>query len=336
MELFVPGRLLLVGDHSDWVGQFKKNDPTVKDTHAIICGLNQGIYATVEKSEDFHFKMGNLEFRSDMNMTRLREIASLGNFFSYVAGTASYFTAYGGLDVTVTKMDLPMGKGLASSAAICVLIAKAFDLVYNLCMVEENFMYIAYLGETATPSKCGRGDQACAYGTKPVHIIFNGDDVHVCPLDVNGSFEFVIADLNGNKNTTIICSDLQKAFKSDSPAHSKAREFLMEDNTRIVAQAIQAISSGNKEMLGDAMNTSFKLFNEKMAPLSKEQLSAPKLHSILNDPRIQQYTYGGKGIGAQGDGSVQLLCKDKETQALLLDYLKRVYYMEGWCYTLTR
>lgn len=336
MEIFVPGRLLLVGDHSDWVGQFKKNIPNLEDTHAIICGLNQGIYATVEKSEDFHFKMNHMEFHSKMKLEHLRDIASKGGFFSYVAGTASYFTVYGGLTVNITKMDLPMQKGLASSAAICVLIVKAYDLLYHLNMTEENYMYVAYLGETTTPSKCGRGDQACAFGTIPTHIIFRGENIFVSPIKVSGEFHFVIADLNGSKNTTIICSDLQKAFKSESPQNYKARDFLLHDNTRMVKEAINSLATGNAPKLGEIMKESFHLFNEKMAPLSKSQLSAPKLHAILSDPRIIQYTYGGKGIGAQGDGSVQFLCKDEETQKLLIDYLKKVYYMEGWCLSLSQ
>jgi len=52
-----------------------------------------------------------------------------------------------------------------------------------------------------------------------------------------------------------------------------------------------------------------------------EELNAPKLHEVLNDPIIQPMVYGGKGVGSQGDGSIQFLAKDKENQQKLIDYL---------------
>lgn len=37
-----------------------------------------------------------------------------------------------GVDIKIDSVDLPIGKGLSSSAAICVFIAKAFSTVYDL------------------------------------------------------------------------------------------------------------------------------------------------------------------------------------------------------------
>ena len=57
-----------------------------------------------------------------------------------------------------------------------------------------------------------------------------------------------------------------------------------------------------------------------MVPISSA-LEAPKLHQVLSDPKIQPWVYGGKGVGSHGDGSVQFLARDKESQQLLIDYL---------------
>jgi hypothetical protein len=37
----------------------------------------------------------------------------------------------------------------------------------------------------------------------------------------------------------------------------------------------------------------------------------PLAHSILTHGPLKDLIYGGKGVGSQGDGSVQLLCKDQ-------------------------
>ena len=94
-------------------------------------------------------------------------MARAGGFFSYAAGTAyTMLTHYNvsGLEIDNDFTDLPACKGLSSSAAICVLVARAFNLIYHLNMSLRGEMECAYQGEIKTPSQCGRMDQGCAYG----------------------------------------------------------------------------------------------------------------------------------------------------------------------------
>jgi UTP-glucose-1-phosphate uridylyltransferase len=63
------------------------------------------------------------------------------------------------------------------------------------------------------------------------------------------------------------------------------------------------------------------LFETAVAPMCPEELTSPKLHEVLRDPIIQPLIYGGKGVGSQGDGSIQFLAKDKECQQKVIDYL---------------
>lgn len=43
-----------------------------------------------------------------------------------------------------------------------------------------------------------------------------------------------------------------------------------------------------------------------------QELTAPKLHRVLQHPKIQPLIYGGKGVGSQGDGAAQLIAKSKD------------------------
>ncbi len=45
------------------------------------------------------------------------------------------------------------------------------------------------------------------------------------------------------------------------------------------------------------------------------QLTAPVLHKVLQDEDITQHVWGAKGVGSQGDGTAQFLCKDEAAQA---------------------
>ena len=73
-------------------------------------------------------------------------------------------------------------------------------------------MNIAYLGELRTSSRCGRLDQACAFGVKPNLMTFDGDEIEVKPLNVKKTLYWVFADLCAEKDTIKILSDLNKAY----------------------------------------------------------------------------------------------------------------------------
>ena len=75
-------------------------------------------------------------------------------------------------------------------------------------------------------------------------------------------------------------------------------------------------------------------FDTKVAPACPEQLTAPVLHDILKDETIKSLSYGAKGVGSQGDGTVQFLAKDEECQKKIIEYLKNVKHMEGFPLTL--
>ena len=106
------------------------------------------------------------------------EEAQRGGFWSYIAGVAyQALTNYHvrGLVINNYHTDLPIKKGLSSSAAICVLAARAFNRVYDLKLTVRGEMELAYQGEITTPSRCGRMDQGCAFGNRPVLMVFDGD-----------------------------------------------------------------------------------------------------------------------------------------------------------------
>ena len=69
-----------------------------------------------------------------------------------------------GIKIDNHKTTLPASKGLSSSAAVCVLIARAFNLLFDLGLTARGEMEAAYAGEVLTPSKCGRMDQCVAFG----------------------------------------------------------------------------------------------------------------------------------------------------------------------------
>lgn len=298
---------------------------------AIVTGIEQGIYAEVEKSNIFKMSCSAPEldtvwedFSCRMNDRELRNIAKSGSFFCYCAGVASYMLEWykvGGVNIRITGMTLPLKSGLSSSAAICVLVARAFNLLYNLNLNTLGEMNIAYLGELRTSSRCGRLDQACAFGVKPNLMTFDGDEISVEPMIVKNPLYWVFADLCAEKDTIKILRDLNKAYPfASNEQEEMEHKALGEYNLDIVRRATKYMANGDTQALGALMNEAEEMFNKYLAPMS-DALKAPKLEKTLNDPNIQDWIYGGKGVGSHGDGSIQFLAKDEECQHKLEEYL---------------
>ena len=45
IELFVPGRLCLLGEHSDWAGKYRNTNEIIEKGYAIVTGIEEGIHA---------------------------------------------------------------------------------------------------------------------------------------------------------------------------------------------------------------------------------------------------------------------------------------------------
>ena len=331
LKLFVPGRLCLFGEHTDWAGHYRTMNADIQPGASIVTGIEQGIYAEVEKASRFEMSSDAPEIKSvwsnfscRMNEGELKRIAKSGSFFCYCAGVASYMLEWykvGGVRIRITEMTLPMKSGLSSSAAICVLVARAFNLLYNLNLNTLGEMNIAYLGELRTSSRCGRLDQACAFGVKPNLMVFDGDEIEVKALNVKKTLYWVFADLCAKKDTIRILSDLNKSYPfATTDAEKLLHKALGEWNHKIVKKAVKYLAEGDAESLGKLMTDAEDMFEKYITPMSPA-LVAPKLHQVLADPQIQPLVYGGKGVGSHGDGSVQFLARGAEAQQQLIDYL---------------
>lgn len=343
IELFVPGRLCLFGEHSDWAGRYMDQNPDTVEGQAIVTGLNIGIYATATEDKEFKVRSFDAdgvvkELICPMDLEQLKDKALYDEFFCYCCGTAAYMMEnhqVGGVFIDITKMTLPIKKGLSSSAAICVLVARAFNAIYKLNLSTLGIMRAAYSGERLTRSRCGRLDQACAFGEQPVLMHFMGDEISVNRIKVGANFYWVFADLGAQKDTKKILSELNRAFPfAQNGTYQNVQDALGHDNHVIIKKAVEAMKNGDAKKLGQLMCEAQALFDRKVAPTCPEELIAPVLHRVLSNPMVKKLTFGAKGVGSQGDGSVQFLAKDKETQLKLIDYLNNELGIEAFPFEL--
>jgi UTP-glucose-1-phosphate uridylyltransferase/mevalonate kinase len=344
MKLFVPGRICLFGEHSDWAGGYRRINAEVEKGYTLLTGTDQGIYAEVElhptslvltSTAPDGERRGPYEI--PMELTALLEEAQRGSFWSYIAGVAyQILTHYHvrGLVIDNYRTDLPIKKGLSSSAAVCVLAARAFNRVYDLKMTIRGEMELAYQGEITTPSRCGRMDQGCAFGNRPILMTYDGDRLDVSELQVPEDMYFVIVDLQAQKDTMKILAQLNRCYPfAGNEVEQGVQELLGPINKRVVHQAIDALQAGDTGRLGALMGEAQAFFDRYAQPACPEELTAPVLHHVLNYEPLKPHIWGGKGVGSQGDGTAQFIARSETDQQAVIEIIERDLRMP--CLTLT-
>ena len=334
MKIFVPGRICLFGEHTDWAGGYRRIDADLEKGHTIITGTNQGLYAEVKPHPTKLIlrtalsdgtRMGPFEL--PMESEALLAEAEQGGFFSYAAGVAyQILTHYHvhGLEIDNYLTDLPVKKGLSSSAATCVLVARGFNRIYDLKMTVRGEMEYAYIGEITTPSRCGRMDQGCAYGNRPIMMTFDGDRIDVEEINVSEDLHFVIVDLGASKDTREILNQLNHCYPfAENQMERNVQKYLGPISTGITHEAYNALHQGDAVRIGKLMKKAQAEFDTHLQPACPSQLTAPVLHKVLNYAPIQPYILGGKGVGSQGDGTAQFIVKDEESQQKVIEIIER-------------
>jgi len=344
VKLTVPGRICLFGEHSDWAGGYRRFNADIGKGFTLLTGTDQGIHAEVQphphalvltSTTPAGERLGPHQI--PMESRTLLEEAQAGGYWSYMAGVAyQVLTHYQvrGLVVDNYRTDLPIKKGLSSSAAICVLMARAFNRIYDLRLTVRGEMELAYQGEITTPSRCGRMDQGCAYGNRPILMTYDGDHLDVQELQLPADMHFVIVDLNAEKDTMEILSRLNRCFPyAQDEVERGVQQLLGPINKRIVHQAVEALQASDAERLGALMVEAQACFDRYAIPACPEELAAPVLHQVLNHEALKPHIWGGKGVGSQGDGTAQFIARSQADQGAVIEIIERDFGMS--CLTLS-
>jgi len=340
--LFVPGRLCLLGEHSDWAAELGQHAG-----YCIVVGTDQGLGAQTSACDKFVVEslVADQDGRPTGRTRRMECPWSVEalleaardeyEFFRYCAGVAHQMFSQpgvkGGVEIRITRMDLPLRKGVSSSAAVCMLVARAFDAVYGLRMFPHELMEVAYFGERLTGSQCGRMDQACVYGKVPVLLTFQkGERVRVEPVFCRRPVYLFFVDLAGSKDTVKILQSLQQAY----PANEDLRQALGPSNEGLARDGYAAITGGDPARLGEIMNQAQANFDKSVARHCPDELASPLLHQVLSLDGLWQFIYGGKCVGSGGDGTAQFVAQSSQARQDAMELIGRSF-PQMRCFPLT-
>ncbi|MBQ9339042.1 MAG: galactokinase [Paludibacteraceae bacterium] len=202
---FAPGRVNLIGEHTDYNGG-----------HVFPCALSFGTYMLLAKN-DMHvmrFKSLNMPQIIELSFDKLTTPLPDNSWVNYPLGCIAQYIKRGfkpvdGYDMLIWG-NVPAGAGLSSSAALEVVTACAFNDIFGAGYDKTELAKIGQLSEHEFALvNCGIMDQfASAQGKKDHAIYLNCDTLE---------FELVPVKLDGVK---VVISNTHSPHKLDSGAYN--------------------------------------------------------------------------------------------------------------------
>lgn len=334
-HFFAPGRVNLIGDHTDYNGGL-----------VFPAALNMGTYLAVKQNDDTEYCRFTSENNPAEFVIRKEDLTQKQHrWVDYPLGVLKEF-ADRGYPVSGWHFhyrgDLPIGAALSSSASIEVVTAVALNALNDNPFKMLELVQMAQHAENAfVGMNCGIMDQfASGFGKKDCAIALDCNTLeyeHV-PLEMRG-LKFVIA--NSNKPRGLVDSEynqrraecqqaleiIQQHFSVDCLCQltmeqfdtvsqyldgnvlRRARHAVRENaNVRV---AITALKSGDMSRFGQLMNASHATLRDDYA------VTCPELDFLAE--RAQQFpgVLGSRMTGAGFGGCTVTLIAENQVEAFV-------------------
>lgn len=327
---FAPGRVNLIGEHTDYNGGL-----------VLPCALSLGTYLICRKTGDDRIKFATTNF-SDKHTVNAGAIARQpGNcWINYPLGVMHQFEGKGfrvsGMELLFSG-NIPNGAGLSSSASIEVLTACAVNSLFK-CGIGA--IEIALLSQKAEREfagvNCGIMDQfASAIGAENSAIALNCStlEYELVPLALGdhtliisntnkqrglagskynerrGECETAVKCLSGIAHIDNLCElDLETFLArqdaiSDPTVRKRARHAVSENQR--VKEAVKVLKSGDIISFGKLMNGSHESLRYDY------EVTGPELDAMVEEARKIKGVLGSRMTGAGFGGcTVSLVHKD--------------------------
>ena len=335
---FAPGRVNLIGEHTDYNGG-----------HVFPCAISLGTYAAARKRTDRVMRFFSVNFEKlGVISTSLDDLtpSKQAGWTNYPKGVVWAFAQKGhpidcGFDMVIYG-DIPNGSGLSSSASLEVLTGEMLRSFFGMedVLTNEDLAFIGQYSENEyNGMKCGIMDQFASAMGKEGNAIFldtNSMEFEYAPLNLEGMKLMVT---NTNKKHSLVDSeynlrreqcgralaDLQKKLDVKTLGDLSIEEYeanksLIEDevcrrrakhavyeNQRTI-EAVAALKAGDVEYFGKLMNESHVSLRDDYETSCKEAdilaEEAWKIPGVLGS-RITGGGFGGCTVSIVKDEAVE-------------------------------
>ncbi|WP_025142884.1 galactokinase [Pedobacter jeongneungensis] len=340
-----PGRINIIGEHTDYNGGF-----------VMPAAIDKAIYVAISKREDDDIHLFSESYQQ-FDISSVKDLKKSENSWAnYILGVADQLKErgykLGGFNFYIDG-DVPLGAGLSSSAAVECATGFALDQLFSLSVPKMDIALIAQKAEqTFAGVNCGIMDQfASVFGKKDHAIMLDcrSMEYSYIPLKLDGykllllntNVKHALADSAYNKRraqceqgvawvkehyanvNTLRDVDLNmlEAYVKpmDIDVYNKCR-FVVEEIARLLSAAEQ-LENGNLQGLG-------KLMIETHEGLSKEyEVSCKELDFLVDAVKPLDEVLGARMMGG-GFGGCTINIVKEEKIADLIEELASKYLLE--------
>jgi galactokinase len=338
---FSPGRVNLIGEHTDYNGGF-----------VFPCALNYGTYLAVRKIKGNKLRFSTLNFNEDEE-TEIKGlfINTAKKWINYPLGVINEFLRKGikinGMELLYFG-DVPNGAGLSSSASIEMVTAVALNELFSAGFSTLEMVKMSQRAENQfVGMNCGIMDQfAAGFGKKDHAIFLNCDtlDYENVPVILNDC-SLIITNTNKRRGLTdskynerrAECDkavELLQAYKPirnlselktgdipslekyiNDPVVLRRAEHIISENGRVL-EAVKVLKENNLIRFGELMNLSHDSLKDNY------EVTGEELDTLVYEGRKLPGVIGTRMTGAGFGGCTVSIVRTKESEKFMTELAK--------------
>lgn len=336
-----PGRINLIGEHTDYTGGF-----------VLPAAINRYVEVAISKSTDGKIHLFSTQFEEQIEIN-LDEIAktTAGAWENCVLGTVAQLIkkqhAIKPFNMVIDS-DIPAGAGLSSSAALCVAACTALNELFNLNLAPLNIAQVAQAAEHEYAGvKCGIMNQfASALGKRNnairldcrslsyEYVPLNLGDYTICLFDSGVRHSLASSEYNIRREQ---CQQGLEMIRAFHPALSSLREvthpmlyhcvpdtiirnrleYILQENRRVCVAA-PMLRAGDMKAFGE------KLFESHNGLSTQYQVSCKELDFLVDQLKQHQPVAGARMMGG-GFGGCTISLIHKEQLETVINAVSEAY-----------
>jgi len=327
--IFSPGRINIIGEHTDY-----------NDGFVFPAAVNKGIFAAFRKNDSNISTAHAIDFNetiefSTENISTLKK-ESWGN---YIIGVVAEIEKKGkklsNFDI-IFSGNIPAGSGMSSSAALENSVVFGLNELLNLGLSKTEMILISQKAEhNYVGVNCGIMDQyASMFGVKNTALLLDCRTIEATPFEINfKDYELLLINTNVKHSLSdsayndrrSVCENVSKllgikalrdATEEDlvrikdqiTEADYQKALFVIQENNR-VGKASKAMLSGDLKLLGSL------IYDSHNGLQNQYKVSCDELDFLVEKAKLNNKILGARMMGGGFGGCTINLIHKNETES---------------------
>lgn len=268
VEVIAPGRVNIIGEHTDY-----------NDGFVLPFAINKYVHVRISKSSK-NWEIYSEKFRDTITLEKPGKTYTWADYVVGVVKILNEKFEIPPLRIEV-RSDVPVGAGFSSSAALELAVAWGMRELLNLPVTKKEMVHLCHRAENEfVGTRCGVMDQfSVAFSRKGFALFLDTAtlEYEYVPLNLNGARFYVIdtgvrrslrsSEYNRRREE---CEEILRILSKGSfrevfmseleqlpDALRKRARHVLEENERVL-QTVEALREGNVEKLGELLYASHR------------------------------------------------------------------------------